>query len=302
MPIAPIVRKVAVIVHAPTIPSAGGQKVQEIFAWNDPDPLVEDFIADLQAASYGIAQYQLVERIEVDEFPVQADGFRYEPEEFAALWRRRGGFHQPDLVNYDALLERFEVLEKIRDNDIDEVWLMGFPYAGYYESRMAGPGSFWCNAPPLEGWGEARRRFVVMGFNYERGVGEMLESFGHRTESILAKAFENVAFSENLWERFTRYEQRHPGQAEVGNIHFAPNSERDYDWGNRRMISSSCDDWNGFPNLTGQRRMVNSEEWGNGDIRRHHLWWFRHLPHVEGETNGVLNNWWAYILDPNQVT
>ncbi|MEK6587914.1 MAG: hypothetical protein AABY97_03635, partial [Chloroflexota bacterium] len=175
-------------------------------------------------------------------------------------------------------------------------------YGGYYESRMAGPGSFWCNSPPLEGWGEARRRFVVMGFNYERGVGEMLESFGHRTESILAKAFENVALSENLWERFTRYDQRHPGQAEVGNIHFAPNSERDYDWGNRRMVSSSCDDWNGFPDLTGQRRMINSEEWGNGDIRRHHLWWFRHLPHVEGETNGVLNNWWAYILDPNRVT
>ena len=26
------------------------------------------------------------------------------------------------------------------------------------------------------------RRFVIMGFSYERGVGEMLENMGHRAE------------------------------------------------------------------------------------------------------------------------
>jgi hypothetical protein len=105
----------------------------------------------------------------------------------------------------------------------------------------------------------------------------------------------------NLWERFIRHERTHPGQAEVGNIHFAPNSVRDYDWGNRRPVSSACDDWYGFPRLTGTRRMVDCEEWGGGDIRAHHCWWYRHLPHVEGEMAGVLNNWWAYILDPSRV-
>jgi len=29
-----------------------------------------------------------------------------------------------------------------------------------------------------------------MGFNYERGVGEMLEDLGHRAESILSHVFE----------------------------------------------------------------------------------------------------------------
>ena len=37
--------------------------------------------------------------------------------------------------------------------------------------------------------GPAARRFVIMGYNYQRGVGEMLESFGHRSESILEKTF-----------------------------------------------------------------------------------------------------------------
>jgi hypothetical protein len=35
--------------------------------------------------------------------------------------------------------------------EIDEIWLFGGPYFGFYESRMAGPGAFWCNAPPLPG-------------------------------------------------------------------------------------------------------------------------------------------------------
>jgi hypothetical protein len=166
---------------------------------------------------------------------------------------------------------------------------------------MGGPDAFWCNAPPLRNTQEAGRRFVLMGFNYERGIGEMMESFGHRAESIMSKVYEGRESRENLWERFTRYDRQHPGAAEVGNIHFAPNSDHDYDWGNRRLVESACDDWYDFPDLTGERRRVNSDEWGGGDISLHHAWWYRHLPHVEGETHGVFNNWWEYILDPNQV-
>ena len=41
---------------------------------------------------------------------------------------------------------------------------------------MGGPDAFWCNAPPLKNTEAARRRFVIMGFSYERGVGETLSS------------------------------------------------------------------------------------------------------------------------------
>jgi hypothetical protein len=140
-----------------------------------------------------------------------------------------------------------------------------------------------------------------MGFNYERGVGEMLEDFGHRTESIMAKVFERTHGEANLWERFCRYDQKYPGRAEVGNVHFAPNSQRDYDWGNPRLVPSRCDTWYRFPNLSGEPRIVTCTEWGNGDIRKHHVWWLRHLPHVVGETNGISWNWWEYVVDPNRV-
>ncbi|HNB54653.1 MAG TPA: hypothetical protein PK530_22080, partial [Anaerolineales bacterium] len=89
--------------------------------------------------------------------------------------------------------------------------------------------------------------------------------------------------------------------AEVGNVHFAPNSERDYDWGNKRNVWSRCDAWYQFPDLSGEPRLVNHEEWGKGDIRAHHVWWLRHFPHVAGETGGILHNWWDYVIDPNRV-
>jgi hypothetical protein len=218
-------------------------------------------------------------------------------------------------VDYHALLREFAVVERVNAGEVDEVWLFGFPYAGYYESTMAGPGAVWCNSPPLElpagasgrgagagqGGPPCRRRFVVMGFNYEREVGCMLEDLGHRAESMLAEVYRGRAGEANLWERFTRYDLIAPGQASAGNMHFAPNSNRDYDWGNRRPVLSDCDDWLRFPDLRGARRLVDCRDWGNGDMRLHHLWWFARTPHAPGTTDGVSNNWWSYIGDPNQV-
>jgi len=58
------------------------------------------------------------------------------------------------------------------------------PDAGFWESARAGRGAYSCNSPPIKGI-RTSNLFVIMGFNYERGAGEMLESFGHRVESIL---------------------------------------------------------------------------------------------------------------------
>ena len=193
------------------------------------------------------------------------------------------------------------MLSRVASGEIDEVWIFAFPYAGLYESVMGGRGAFWCNAPALRNTASCSRRFVVMGFSYERGVGEMLEAFGHRAESIMLKTFENTHGEDNLWSKFTRYDQANPGKAEVGTVHFAPNSERDYDWGNPRLVLSFCDDWLDFPNFQGTVKQANASEWGNGDIRGHHTWWLKHFPHVAGRINGVANNWWQYLLDPNKV-
>lgn len=297
---APVTVRVSLLMINPIIPSQGGRRLTQVLGWNNPEDMAEDLVADLREISHGYANYQITERIWDEEFPVKMDGFRYTPESFLAAWNSRSGFHQPDDVNYLALLERHGLVEKVNAGQIDEVWTISFPYAGFYESRMAGPGAFWCNAPPLQGT-HASRRFVVMGYNYERGVGEMLESYGHRAESILMRLWGDDYTPGNLWKQFTLYDKIAPGQAEVGNIHFAPNSQRDYDWGNPRPVPSRARNWQNFPELSGAPVMLGPREWGGGDIRAHHRWWFSLLPHVGGETGGISNNWWEYIVNPNLV-
>jgi hypothetical protein len=133
----------------------------------------------------------------------------------------------------------------------------------------------------------------------------MLEDLGHRTESILKHAYGRWDYQQplirmNPWERFTLYDKVAPGQAACGNVHFAPNSNSDYDWGNRRVVVSTCEDWLNYPKLSGRSRPVDCTEWGNGDIRLHHKWWLSHLPRASGRTEGKLNNWWGYIVDFNR--
>jgi len=299
-PAEPVERRVLMVVHNPPIASEGGRRLTELLGWNDPDRLAQEYIADLREVSHGLVRYRIVERIEADWFPPKVDGFRYTAESYLQAWRTRS-FHQPDAIDYPAQVAAFDLIGRYDRGEIDEAWFFSFPYAGDYESTMAGRGAFWLNSPPVPHTAQASGRFVIMAFNYERGVGEMLENYGHRVESTMARVYERLGHGRNLWQLFTLYDRIAPGRAHCGNVHWAPNSERDYDWGNLRPVPSYCDDWLTYPHLPGHARTVNAREWGGGDPRAHHKWWLAHLPHFQGESGGVLNHWWAYILDPNLV-
>jgi tetratricopeptide (TPR) repeat protein/Cdc6-like AAA superfamily ATPase len=293
--------RVLAIVYDPVVNRSTGEKLTQRAGWNSADDLIAGYIADVDECSGGLVKYRVVERVDVDEFPQKVDGFRYDADAFLAVLNQSAHAHDPDQANYHKIASDHHLIERVTKGDFDEVWLFGFPYGGLYESRMAGHDAFWCNAPPLEDTDKCPRRFVIMGFSYQRGVGEMLESFGHRAESILEQVFSRAPGEANLWERFRRYDLLAPGQAEVGTLHFAPNSQLDYDWGNPRMVPSRCDDWLHFPNMPNKVRQVNCAEWGDGDIRLHHKWWLKHLPRATGRTHNVDNNWWTYIIDPNNV-
>lgn len=296
----PVTRKVSLIIFDPPVPTRENQPLSQVLGWNHTTSLVNGYIADLQTSSHGYLNYQIVETIHSPAFPIKADGFVYDVDDYLRFWQTGSGFHMPDMVDYPRILADFDLVEKINDHRIDEVWLMAMPYAGFYESIMAGPGAFFCNAPPLNGI-QADRRFIIMGFNYQRGVGEMLESFGHRAESIMRHVFRNARGEANLWTRFTRYEQTSPGMAECGTVHFAPNSTRDYEWGSPTPVLSRCRNWAKFPDLGDTPVMVNCDEWGGGEIRAHHNWWLTHFPHITGQSGSIHYNWWLYIIDPDQV-
>jgi len=300
-PSQPIKLRVSMIIHNPVVKSAGGIKLNKYMKWNDPDRIARQYIEDLKKCSRGAAQYSIRERIEVADYPPKKDGFRYNEDLYLQCWKNKEGFHRPDLIDYLHLLDRFDIIKKIERDEIDEVWHFAFPCSGDYESIMAGRGAIWCNSPPLKGTEHCRRRFIIMNCNYERDVDCLLENFGHRIESIMKHIYRRHRGKRNLWKRFTLYDKIAPGKAECGNVHFAPNSEKDYDWGNRRTVLSGADSWYLFPDLSTPPRPMTCEEWGGGNMRLHHLWWLSHLPGVEGITDGVSNNWWEYILKPELI-
>lgn len=299
--------KVLVITFAPVVHDQAGKRLYEANDWNDPRELMPGYIHDVQACSHGYVRYRIVDEIEVDAFPVKLDGFRYTTASFQACLAGEQPWHQPDAVDYRAIFKQFNVLGRFRRREIDEVWLWGFPYGGFWESTMAGFRAYFCNSQPVPGvW--TWRTLMTMGFNYERGVGEMLEAFGHRVESIMRHVYgswEHAPVSArsptHAWNRFTLYDKVAPGEASCGTVHFAPNSDQDYDWGNPRTVMSTADDWLHYPDLTGEKLPMNCTQWGNGDIREHHRWWLARLPHAEGRNpDGKLNNWWPYVADFNR--
>jgi len=128
------------------------------------------------------------------------------------------------------------------------------------------------------------------------------------------------------------------GNGNCGSSHFPPTARRDTDenyhgdyayydlktW--QRYIDCAADDWLHFPTLTGTKRKLNGYDYGafnsyaEGDLAyagsfgaspelhssfwlntaSYHQWWFFHLPHNPGVSNGKLNNWWPYIYDLNR--
>lgn len=311
--------RVLLIIYSPTMETATGRRLPAYMGWARPDDLVGRFISDILQASNGLARYQIAERIELDDFPKLRDGFRYTPEAYLGITRRTESPHSPAGIDYHEILTRFHVLQRINNREIDEVWIMGFPYAGLYESVMAGAGAFWCNAPPLQDTADCRRRFAIMGFSYERGVGEMLHSYNHRCEAILAKVYDSLDFlawtykasrtpatvqpgqSLNLFQRYMLFDQIAPGRAAIGSVHFAPNGVKDYDLGNPNPVPSECYDWLRFPNFQGDVRMVSASEWGGGTERDYQRWWLSHLPKSAGRKNGIHNNWWQYVANLDNV-
>ena len=315
----PLSRRVFVINIDPVMDKITGLRLSQLMGWREIDELISGYKLDVAECSGGLVDYRVIERVDVDDFPLKADRFCYTPRSYLAVVNRQAKAYPQDRVDYPLILAQHQLDVRVDAGEFDEVWIFGGPYFGFLESTMAGKGAFFVNGGPVAG-SLCRRKYVIMGFSYERGVGEMLEDLGHRAESTLARLFHSQEFlswsysrnrttrtiggsSLNLFERFLCFDQVAPGRANVGTLHYAPNSTRDYEWGRPGPVVSCADDWYTYPNLPYPPRMrtVTSRDWGGGDVRAHHRWWLAHLPRAAGSLGGIRNNWWHYIIDPNNV-
>lgn len=300
-------------VYAPDDHGAPDKGLREVAGWNDPTQLAAGYMRDLCDASGGAVQLEIADWLVVRRFQKLLDGFTYTPETYMACLR--GGtvnnpcWHKPDGMDYPHFVAEYDLVRRVESGEIDEVWMMGLPYYGCWESCMVGQGAFEVNG---EAYAQVpcKRRFVIMGFNVERGVAEMLEDQCHRTEATMSRIYGGWEVDQltTSWARFAANEHQ-SGTAAVGTCHYPPNGEKDYDYQNPRMVESTADDWLHYPGLTGRKRTFNCEEWrgpytnarGQPDYHRNYLkWWFTHLPKAPGvNPDERLNNWWEYIYNFN---
>lgn len=301
--------------YQPDDPSAQPKGLREVAGWNDPLPLSQGYMDDLLQASGGFIQYEVVEWLVVRRFQKKEDGYVYTPEAYMTALKQGTGkaeaWHKPDGIDYPAMIDEFNLIPLVEEGVIDEVWMMGLPYFGYYESAMAGKDAFYINGGVFDQV-PCKRRFAIMGFNVERGTAEMTHDVCHRMESTMARVYGGWKVEEltTNWARFAANEKQ-SGTAAVGTCHYPPNAEHDYDYANPRTVESSADDWLAYPKLTGaKKRSINCEEWAGpfknrkGDKPDYHrnymLWWFSHLPKAPGvNDDGRLNNWWEYLYNFN---
>lgn len=297
-------KKLMVVIYNPALESEGGQTLVSYAHWNDPDQLTAQAMQAIAQASGGYVSYVVAERIQVDGIPVKGDGFAYTDASYLACLADNATCHSPDLADYARILSTFDACGKLNRGEIDELWLWGGGWFGYYESRLAGPGAFWYNSPPLLGT-SCGRLLPIMGFNYSTGVDHALHSFGHRAESALTYAFgtwdtrtwpPSGHEADHDWDRFT-YNRTTPGVpfTGCGNIHYPPNALHDYEYGNPDLVTSNCNDWLSYPDPTGSTEVFNCAQWGcsqDGYMR----WWLSHLPKAPSRRNTRSDNWWDYVV------
>ena len=311
---APIPTRVNVIVinFDPVLKGRNNLRLHEALRWSDPWQLTDKMVQDARTASHGFVDYRVVEKIDYNGFPRFRNGFSYTEESFLEMWERDRKKADKSMTSFVWLFEKFELAAKIKAQDVTEIWLWGGPYFAWDELHWKTPGDKvpyqtknpWFYRPydvPDVG-----RTIWIMGWNYERGEGEMLESYCHRIESVLSLTVGQGVWDPkkpgtNVWNQFARVEKDWPGQAEVGTVHYAPNSIRDYDWSNTNRVWTYADDWLSYPELPRQKKLLNAVTGGWDGIIHHHSWWMTHIPHSPGATDGFYNNWWQYIVNYDEA-
>jgi hypothetical protein len=304
---------VLVLIYDPVMKTKGNLRLSQYMKWPDPEQLNRRVVASLKQASGGFANYNVVDSILVNAFPRKRDGFNYDEASFLAMWADKNKAHQPDTVSYAEIFRKHNLVERIRRENIREIWLWGSPYFGWDEYAVKLPGDRipyrtdnpWYYRPydiP-----ECGRTVWVMGWSYERGEAEALHSYGHRIEGILSLTvgqgiWDRQKNAGNPWTKFTLIDKHLSGGGQVGNVHYPPNGKSDYDYAQKAFADSTADDWLQYPKLTGARKRINCETWGGPDYHLNYMkWWLSHLPKAPGTTDGFANNWWQYIVNYDEA-
>lgn len=338
-----ITKKLLVINFDPILENKGGVRIHEWgrnrSGWwgGDPWPILRNYLADLTEASGGYLKWKLVKYADIPDYidrwtPItgseQFDSPTFSEQEFTdayeyALdtwdWAGAGRRMPSDgsyRMDYHRILDEYGVDARVNAGEVDEVIVPNHPFSGAWESAMAGNTPYAVNGDVY--YRNTSKNYMVMNLSYERGLSEVLENFGHRTEWMVSRAFfgfqntqsydrcyyvdwnrenENpppcggsrqVPVLQNVYDRFGMVEGILPGEAAIGAVHWAPNATShadEYVWNKDNYVWSMADDWMfNYPRLAGAstKRQVNLTEW---------------LPMAQdGDAGRGFKKWWYFHM------
>lgn len=257
------------------------QSFRERMGWQDPRQLVEAYRASLFEISGGKLRYEIARWVEVDDAPLWQGESRYTEAEYRDCLRDERACRTPDRADYRQLIDDYGLCEAVASG-VREVWLFGGPYFGFAESKMVGPDAFFVNSKELRD--RCAQNFMIMGFNYERPMGQMLHSFGHRVEDLLGAKLGRA------WSLFMNG-ARGSEVAGCGNVHFPPNGAGEYVYDSASSRPSSC---RRFETGDPAPESVTCALWGcthDGYMS----WWLGRLP--RGGQGVVRDGWWPWVAD-----
>ncbi len=220
--------------------------------------------------------------------------------------------NNPPMPDYNAIMNRINAKRWVETEKVDEIWMWGYHGPnGLWESNMSSPTGDVSNSdrdnkdlPVFD------RTYTVYHYNYGRGVGEMLENHMHQLEHLLNYAdgrdfTPQDKWSELLfWGKFVGSDASHKivtNPARCGWTHYAPNSEKDYDWANPRYMETDIEDWK--PDGIGKTQRMNADRWGRDGIKWR-VYWLQAIPALDhGLTykGKPLRNWYSFVANWDQA-
>ena len=306
LPADAITKQVYVLVYDPLL--SNGQTLSQYMHWNDHATITQQTIDFFKQYSNNKVNYSVVNTTVITSgWPELIDGFRYTEQEYMAVWANPNLHHTPTEVNYNKIVNdpAFDICGKLNRGEIDEVWMYGGPWFGYYKSTLVGPGSYYFNSFPVSGLHNCNKILPIMGPSVERTVQEAVHNFTHRTEDTMKKVY--GSWSQNStshsWNKFALVQSQSPNYSYggCGSSHYPHNGTSGYNYDNLLSVLSNCADFANYPNLGDPllvAQPVNCSAWGCMELD-YFRYWFGHMPaNVGCGPDNVANNWWNYIADP----
>jgi hypothetical protein len=314
-------KRVKLIVYNPIL--TDGLPMLEHYGWNDPEVLAADYTRAMHEATGHAVRFDIVDREVRESFPPLLNRPDFDAESYEALHdgckrdpalcpTRACNNYDPQTcpnpeprVDYEAVVDG--LCSEVESCQVDEVWVFAGPFLGLYESRMVGDGALSINSPPLDDGCD--RRYIVMGFNPERGLNSMLHDMGHMIESYFRIAFagwEEVdgPLGEDPYDLFRRWRPGYDVQndetwAVCGDTHWSPTSQAAaYIYNDTTPVDSICDSFYDYPDVEVAPREITCEEWGCNETG-YQKWVFDHVPRSSGDFNGYPKNWWKFVFGFN---